>query len=364
MGFDPVDVLTLDVTVPDAQPDRHNRFYTELLQEIHAMPGVEAVGAVFLRPLEHTAIGMDAPILLEGQRTELQFRDWELNPPVNLESVTPGYFRAIGTRVVRGRAFTEQDMERAPRVVIVSEQLALRLWPGQEPIGRRIHAPGGEPNPQGLPQWASVVGVVEDARYRGIADPRFDLYVPYRQTPGLLVKHLMVRTTVDPTSLIGPIRTHARRLESTALVEKVAMMQDFLGQAVAPWRFSASTLGLLSALALALASLGVYAIVSESVIERTREIGVRVAVGARPRQIAGLVLRDSLALTTAGIVIGLAVAVAAGRLLTGLLYEVQPADPLTLTGMAALFAIVSTSATLLPVWRAVRINPLEALRTE
>jgi putative ABC transport system permease protein len=364
IGFKPSHVLTLDVTLPNAPADRHNPFYTALLARVRAMPGVEAVGAVFQRPLEHAGIGMDATILLEGQRTELQFRDWEQNPLVNLESVTPEYFRAIGLAVVRGRAFTEADAERAPRVAIISDKLARRLWPGQDAIGKRLLPPGVSPDEQGRPRWATVVGVVHDARYRGLTDLRFDLYLPYLQIPGMPVKHLMVRTSREPLSLVSSIRAEARQLDPSTLIEKVAAMEDLVHRATAPWQFSAWTLGLLSLLALALASLGVYAAVSQSVVERTREIGVRVAVGALPREIVGLVLREGLGLTMAGIGVGLAIAMAVGRILTGLLFEVRPIDPLTLAGMAMLFLVVSAAALVLPAWRAARVDPASALRRE
>jgi putative ABC transport system permease protein len=213
-------------------------------------------------------------------------------------------------------------------------------------------------------RWPLVVGVVEDARYRGLSDPRFDLYVPYLQHSELLVKHLMVRTRQEPLAVVNAIRHNARTLESTALIENVRTMSGIVGDAMAPWRFSASTLGLLGILALALASLGVYAIVNQSVVERTREIGVRVAVGARPRQIATLVMRDGLRLTVAGIAIGLAAAVFASRVLTSLLYDVQPRDPMTLIGMALLFACVSTAAMLVPMWRAIRVDAIAALKRE
>jgi putative ABC transport system permease protein len=364
IGFTPSRLLTLDVTLPKAPADRHNAFYTALLARVRALPGVNAVGAVYQRPLEHAGIGMDATILLEGQRTELQFRDWEQNPLVNLESVTPDYFRAIGLAVVRGRAFTEADTDRAPRVAIISEKLARRLWPGQDPIGKRLLPPGASPDQQGRPRWATVVGMVHDARYRGLTDLRFDLYLPYLQIPGTLVKHLMVRTSGDPLSLVPSIRSEARHLDPSTLVEKVATMEDLVERATAPWRFSAWTLGLLSLLALALASLGVYAAISQSVVERTREIGVRVAVGALPREIVGLILREGLGLTLAGIAMGLAVALGVGRMLTAILYEVRPIDPLTLAMMAMLFIVVSGVALILPAWRAARVDPALALRYE
>ena len=364
VGFDPMNVLTLDVTVPDASAERHNQFYTALLARVGGMPGVEAAGAVFQRPLEHAGIGMDAPILVEGQRADLQFRDWDRNPLVNFESVTPDYFRAVGTRVVRGRGFAGTDIASAPRVAIVSEGLARRLWPGRDPIGQRIHAPGvvdeaDVPNQQ---RWPTVIGVVEDARYRGLSDARFDLYVPYEQHSALLVKHLMVRTNGNPLTLADAIRREARALQSDALVENIATMEQIVGRAMAPWRFSASTLALLGVLALALAALGVYAIVNQSVVERTREIGVRVAVGALPHQIAGLVLREGLRLTVMGIAIGLVAAVMTTRVLTSLLYELQPYDPLTLASMAALFLAVSIGASLVPTFRATRLDSVVALR--
>jgi predicted lysophospholipase L1 biosynthesis ABC-type transport system permease subunit len=195
-------------------------------------------------------------------------------------------------------------------------------------------------------------------------DPRFDLQVAHLQAPGLVVKHMMVRTSGDPLFLANAIRTEARQLEPTALVERASTMDALVERAIAPWRFSAWTLGLLGLVALALASMGIFSVVSQSVLERTREIGVRVAVGALPRQIASLVLRDSLRLTAVGIALGLAVAAGAGRVLSGLLYDVQPVDPLTLSGMAALFLTVSTAAVLVPAWRATHVDPMRALKRE
>ena len=364
IGFRPSRLLTLDITLPGAAADRHNAFYSALMDRVSAMPSVEGVGAVYQRPLEYSGIGMDATILLEGQRTELRFRDWDQNPRVNLESVTPDYFRAIGLAIVQGRTFTNADTQQAQVVAIVSERLARQLWPGQNPIGKRLLPPGIAPDELGKPRWANIVGVVRDARYRGLADLRFDLYLPHLQMPGMLVKHLMVRTSGDPLSLVPPIRAEARRLDPSTLVEKAATMEDLVQTAMAPWRFGAWTLSLLGFLALALASFGVYVAVSQSVVERTREIGVRVAVGALPHEVVGLILREGLGLTIAGVIIGLAISVAVGRILTGLLYEVRPIDPLTLATMAMLFLVVSAVALILPAWRAARVDPAFALRQQ
>ena len=359
VGFAPANVLTLDVSIPGAAFERHQAFYSALLTGVRALPGVQAAGAVYQRPLEYTGIGMDAGFVIEGQR---QFIDSEKNPRANLESITPDYFRAMGTSVIRGRAFTDADTLAAPRVAIVSQRLARQVWPGQNPIGKLMLPPGQGPDEKGQPRWATVVGVVQDARYRGINDLRYDLYLPEAQIPGMRVKHLMVRTTVDPASLTSSIRAQARRLDPTVLVENAIVMSSFVERATAPWRFSAWTLGLLGLIALALASFGVFATLSQSVVERTREIGIRVAVGALPRQVSALVFREGVALTAVGIALGSAVAMLTGGYLGRLLFEVPSIDAMTLAGMAILFCVVSAIAVYIPAWRAARLDPTVALR--
>jgi putative ABC transport system permease protein len=231
-------------------------------------------------------------------------------------------------------------------------------------LGKRLLRVGAPRDAKGQPLWSTVAGIVENARYRGITDVRFDLYVPYLQRPEDPVKHLMVRTSSDPLRIASGIRAEALRLEPTALVEGVRTVEEMVGRAIAPWRFSASTLAFLSVLALILAIVGVYGIVSQSVAERIREIAVRIALGALPRDIVTLVLREGLLMIMAGIVLGLLVAIATSSLLTSLLFGVQPADPVTLLGMALLFMVVAVFAMMLPVRRALRIDPVISLRYE
>jgi predicted permease len=368
LGFNPTNVLTLDIVVPDVPPERHAAFYTALLERVRAMPGVEATGAIFLRPLEHTAIGTDGTILIEGQRVGLEYREWEKNPLVNYETVTPDYFRAMGMLVRGGRAFTDADTANAPQVVIVSETLARRLWPGEDAIGKRMTRPGlyfdMKADPNGPPRWATVVGVVEAARYRGLTDVRFDLYIPYLQRLGDTVKHVMVRTANDPVPLVPAIRAAARELEPTVLVEGVRTMDQIVGRAMSPWQFSATTLGILSAFALTLAVLGVYGSVSESVVQRRREIAIRSTLGALPRDIVRLVVREGVLLTAIGIAAGLTISIGVSRALAGLLFGVRPLDPATLAGTAALFVCVSLAAMLLPVGRALHVDPTATLKQE
>jgi putative ABC transport system permease protein len=364
LGFNPTNLLTLDVTVEDLTPERSTAFYTALMDRVRGLPGAEVVGAIFLRPLEHTAIGLDASIILEGQSLDPKYREWEKNPGVNYEAITPDYFRAVGMSLLRGRFFNRSDTDRAPQVVIISEGLARRLWPGQNALGKRLHRPGTPRDANGQPLWSTVVGVVENARYRGLTDVRFDLYVPYLQRPEDAVKHLMVRTSTDPLSLAPMIRAEALRIEPTALVEGVRTVETMVDRAMAPWRFSASTLGLLSVLAFLLATIGVYTIVRETTLERVREIAVRMAIGALPRDIVRLVLREGLWVVGIGTAVGALVSMSTSHLLTGLLFGVQPVDPLILGGMAAIFILVAMLAMILPARRATRVDPLAALRYE
>jgi putative ABC transport system permease protein len=222
--------------------------------------------------------------------------------------------------------------------------------------------PGRPLPPSGEPPWATVVGVAEDVRYRGLHDPRYDVYLAYQQITGVLVKHLMVRTSLEPAAMASTIRGEVLQVDRTALVENVTTMERMVNAATAPWRFSASTLTILAVVAIALASLGVAAVLTQAVVERRREIGVRIAVGAQPRHIAGLVMREGVLLTTSGIVIGLAAAFASGRAFSALLYEVSPMDPLTMAAVAVFVALVGGAAMLVPVRRATRVDAIEALR--
>lgn len=364
LGFDPMNVLTLEVTVPDAEAGRRRAFYEMFLERVRSLPGVDAAGAVLLRPLEHTGVGNDAGVVVEGPRVGPDSRAWDESPTTNYEAVTPEYFRTMRIKVLRGRSFSNADTNQAPQVVIVSHGLAERLWPLQNPIGKRLLRQGAPRDARGQPLWSTVVGVVDDVRYRGLTDVRFDLYVPYLQAPTDAVKHVMVRTSVDPMALVPAIRMEATRLEPTALVEAVTTMSDMVGRAVAPWRFGASALGIVSALAIGLAALGVYGIVSQSTVDRMREIAIRTALGAGAGDILRLVVVEGVVFTAIGIGVGLALAAAASSVVSSLLFGVRAADPMTLAAIAMLFFGVALIGMFLPVRRALRVDPAVALRQE
>jgi putative ABC transport system permease protein len=364
LGFDPRNVLTFDVHLPelespeDPEIRRQRTLVAGLLEQIERIDGVSAAGAIYLRPFAHGPIGMDARISAEGHPDSATL---SRNPMANWEAVTPGYFRAMDIRVVRGRGFTSSDDEQARLAVIVSQRLAARLWPGADPIGRRLHigeAPEGAP-----PRWLTVVGVVEDARYRELTDARYDLYLPFGQTLPT-VKHYVVRTTDDPLSVVPAVRETVKRADSRLSAENVTTMERIVAGTIAPWRFSTVVFTAFSVLALFFATIGLSALIAYAAKQRTREIGIRVALGARPRDVVGMLMREGALLAVAGLAIGIPAALLLTRLLSSQLFSVAPTDPATFVAVAAVLAAVSLAAAYLPARAAAGVDPVVALRRE
>jgi predicted permease len=369
LGFVPEGALSFSV---DLEPEKYRSpaerraFYRTLTQRLAALPGVEAAGAVHNRPLEHGPIGSDDTVIVEG---------WPLDRAsvlgrriaVNWETATPGYFRAAGTRLLAGRAFTEHDGPDAPKVAIVSEGLARRCWPGESALGKRLATGGVRVELKGetyvVGEWQTVVGVVEDARYRGIQNPRFDLFLPYEQAQASL-HHVVVRTAGDPLALAGAVREQVRALDQGAAVGGVTTLARLVERAMAPWRFSSALLGGFALAGLALTASGLFAALHRFVAGRTREIAIRVAVGASPRRVRHFVLRQGLGPTVLGTAAGLLLSLALSRALSALLYDVSPADPWSYLAAVAAIAAVALAACLLPARRAGRVEPTVALRAE
>ena len=349
LGFNPTRVLTVDVELQDVPVARHMSFYERLLERVRALPDVEAAAAVYQRPLEHAGIGTDGTILIEGKRTELQFRDWEKNPRVNLEAVTPGIARRWG-RLSSGDAIS---LSPTP-----SKRRGLRLsasgWPGAcGPAESDREANPGARHVAGRQRQSRCVGIDRrrrrDVRYRGLTDPRFDLYLPHTQSD-LRVKHLMVRSSAAPSLLAGAIRVKARRLEPSVLVENVEMMGDIIRAATAAWRFSASALALLGVLALAwLCSVSMRPSVSRSSSGRARSASA--SQSEQCPDIRRLVLREGLGLR-AGVALGVAISMSVVRIVSGLLFDVQRVDASTLTATAVILVATSALALGIPAWRA------------
>jgi putative ABC transport system permease protein len=362
LGFDPRNVVTFHVAAPAPSydtPAKQRALVERIIGDVEQLPGVVAAGAIYERPFANGPIGMDSGVLLEGQ--PLTGESVGKNPIVNWESVTTGYFRAMDIRLVRGRYFDQRDVETAPPTIIVSERLAARLWPGQDPIGKRlISAPFGDKEP--LP-WQSVVGVVEDARYREIEAPRFDLYLPHRQAFAG-VKHFVIRAPQNPAVVAGAIRQRVTQIDAAVTVEGIQMMEDIVGRTVAPWRFSMFVFSTFSVMALAFAAIGLAAVMAYNVKQRTREMGVRIALGARPGQVVRMLVSEGIWLAGAGLAIGLPAAWGLTRFLSSLLFDVTPTDAVTFALVVLVLAAVALIAAYLPARHAAAIDPVGALRAE
>jgi putative ABC transport system permease protein len=365
LGFDPRNVLTFDVHLPEvASPDepevqRQRTLVAGLLEQVQRIEGVSAAGAIYQRPFAHGPIGMDARVAIEGQADSPAAN--HRNPTANWEAVTPGYFRAMDIRVLRGRTFTGSDDERSRLAVIVSQRLAARLWPTMDPIGKRLHL--GEAPQGAAPRWLTVVGVVEDARYRELTEVRYDLYLPFGQTLPA-VKHYVVRTVGDPLAVVPAVREAVKRADPRLAVENIATMEAVVARTIAPWRFSTIVFAVFSVLALFFATVGLSALIAYAVKQRRREIGIRLALGARPGGVVRLMVREGALLATMGLSIGIPAALALTRLLSTQLFSVASTDPPTLVAVAGVLAAVSLVAAYLPARAAATVDPVVALRSE
>jgi putative ABC transport system permease protein len=322
------------------------------------VPAVVAAGGVYQRPFANGPIGMDTGVLLEGQ--PLTAEGFGRNPMVNWEAVTAGYFSAMGIRLLQGRLFTDADRENAVPAVIVSERLARRLWPGLNPIGRRLLTMGA-PGDEQHPRWRSVVGVVADARYREVEAPRYDLYLPHRQAPEL-VRYFVLRVSGDPMSIVPELKAAFATIDTGITVAGVSTMNDIVNSVFAPWRFSTVVFTIFSVMALAFAGVGVAALIAYAVTQRTREIGVRMALGAQTYQVVALLVREGFWMTAGGLMVGLSIAWVLRQSIASLLFGVSAADPITFTAVPVVLSLCALIAIYLPARRAARIDPAVTLR--
>ena len=367
LGFDSSHVLTFSIGGLDEirYPARAQRYAAveALLARIERAPHVVAAGAIFQRPFEHGPIGMDSGFLLEGQPDTPQ--SWSRNPMLNWEAVTAGYFGSMGIRLVRGRMFNQSDTEDSPPVIIVSERLAAAVWPGQDPLGKRLRDSfsSAEQDPK-APRWQTVVGVVATARYREIESPRLDLYLPLRQSPSD-VQHFTVRATIDPLEVAPTVGAEIAGFDKALTMSGVTTMEAIVRRTRGPWRFTMLVFSVFGAVAVMLSAMGLFGLVAYGVNQRTREISVRMALGAERRSVVRLMVsQHGLEPAVAGLMVGLIASLFATRLLSGLLFGISPTDPATFAGVFALLAVVAVLASYVPARRAASVDPLAALRNE
>jgi putative ABC transport system permease protein len=369
LGFNPDRVLTFDVSLSPskyASPAQTIAFFDALIARLRAHGAVTAVGATEFPPLA----GADSatPFYVEGRPRPAPGESIQ----AHYRSVTPDYFAAIGMTVVSGRGLTDRDGGDAPRVAVISETMARQHWPNQNPIGQRLaitiealrfrrNAPPDLDLPSAMRE---IVGIVADVKHASVqGDSLSEVYIPFAQRPVGLMS-LVVRTTGDPLALAADARRAAAALDPAQPISNVNAVSNIVAASIAQPRFNVVLLSAFAAVALVLALAGVYGVLSYSVALRTREIGVRLALGGQSRDIAALVVGGGMRLAAIGLAIGVGGALAGGRVLSGLLFGVTPTDPIALAGAAALVTIVAFAACYLPARRAMRIDPIVALRSE
>jgi putative ABC transport system permease protein len=351
-GFDPHNLLTARLGLPDNQyprPEQQRAFFQNLLASLRSLPGVSAAEAVVAPPFwgYMMAAGFD----IEGRLSRA-----DVNQGAAINIVSPGYLHAIGVPLISGRTFTPLDSADAPKVVVFNRACARTFFPHEDPIGKRIQVAGMD--------WATIVGVVGDLRQAGLVSrPQPEIFVPYLQSPYSEMA-VVIRSTQDPARLSPALRSRVEGIDKSLPIYDVMTMDQLLAEQVASRKFHMVLLGLFAFLAVVLAGVGVYGVMTYTVTQRTHEIGIRMALGAKQLDVLRLVLRQGAILAALGIGIGSAGALALTRFLSSLLYEVRPRDPVTFVVVSALLGAVALLATYLPARRATKVDPMVALRYE
>lgn len=352
-GYDSANVLLMQFDFPDGREGRHNYFYTESLRRIRALPGVLAAGAVSDFFIHRQP---DYRIAVEGRPAA---QPGDEAPPLTEDNTLPGYFEAMSVPLVEGRLFRETDLdEGAPPVRIINETMAQRFWPDEDPIGKRFKY---GTDPASDQPWNTVVGVVHDMRRQRLDEAA----IPFMFRPGAQTQmDIAIRTVGDPTDLAAAIRREIDEVDASVPPYGVTTVEQRLGETVGVRRLQTLLLGFLAASALVLAVIGIYGLVRQSVVARTREIGVRIALGASVGSVLRMVLGSALGLAVAGLTIGLLVAFGFARALASFLYETSPGDFVTYAGVAVLLLAVTAVAAIWPARRAARTDPATVLRQE
>ena len=351
-GFVSEHLLSVPVLLANVEQSRRAEVLQQIVDRVGALPGTAAVGG---------GSGLPPITPQRGTRFEVQGAD-NSNPDQRFAYflvITPNYFRALGTAIVQGRAFSERDDASSAKVVIVNRELVQRLFPGQDPIGRQIRLI----NPDQSPEWRTIVGVAQKVRYSGLEDSSdAQIYTPFAQTP-FLWTYLMVRTgSGGPT--VADIRRGIEAANSAITAGQVQSMDELISSSVAQPRFQTILVASFAGIGLTLAVIGIYGIVSYSVAQRTHEIGVRMAIGAQRFHVLHMVLGEGSRLVVLGIGLGILGALAAGRVLMSMLFEIKTTDPGTFMVVSILLAAVALLASYIPARRATKVDPMVALRYE
>jgi putative ABC transport system permease protein len=368
LGFEPHQVLTMRIALLGpgyAQKNRQAEFFRELLRRVESLPGVKSAAAIDSGGLPPDGGNGDG-FLIAGRPV----------PPPNetpdavYRVISPNYFRTLQIPLLKGRTFTEADNQDALHVAIINEKIARDYWPGGSPIGSQLVFPGVEAGFPGTakqqPTRFTIIGIVKGVRNRGLEkQPEEEVYVPYNQYPSFYVpRTLVVRTSLDPRQMASAIRHEVAELDPDQPISDIRTMDEVVAQAQAGHRFPMVMMGVFAGLALALAAVGIYGVMSYSVAQRVHEIGIRMALGAGRRDVLRTVMGDGMRLAVAGVAVGLLGGLAVTRGMSGLLYGVRPADPLTFVAVSLTLASVAVVASYIPARRAAKVDPMVSLRHE
>jgi putative ABC transport system permease protein len=352
-GYRAENLLTARLQLPPRYREKSQRlqFYEQTLRRVAALPGVISIGATSHLPLLDYNYG--ARLRVEGRAPQ----KGEKEPGAPVASINPDYFRTLGMSLRAGRFFNDADAEGAPSVALLSESLAHKLFPNEDPLGKRLNIAGSGA------EWTTVIGVVNDIRHKGLdRETEPSVYLSYRQLPREMA--LLLRSAAGPASLAPALRNAVREIDPALPVYDVMTMDERLSNSVAARRFNLLLLGGFAALALLLAGVGVYGVISYVVTQRTHEVGIRMALGAQGADVARLFIKQGMAVVMFGVALGLIGAFALTRLMKSLLFDVSAGDPLTFACVALLLSLVAFAACYLPARRAARIDPLASLRRE
>jgi putative ABC transport system permease protein len=362
-GFDSENALTMQVWLPQSKyPDRNRiaNFYEQALDKIRGIPGVKSASAINFLPFsgwgDATSLSIDGrAAAAPGQEPTAQYR-----------VIDSDYFEAMGIPILRGRPFEEQDRDKTDRVAVINQTMARRYWANEDPIGKHIRPEFPETStpwrPKAAREWLTIVGVVGDVKEFGAIDETPAVfYVPYLQNPSALMR-LVVRSDEQVTSLLPAIRQEVRAIDKDQPVTEIKTMREFIAESAFQRRFNTALLGIFAVVALILAVVGIYGVTSYSALQRTREVGIRMALGAQSRDVLSMMVAQGMRLSLTGVGIGLAGGWVLTRVMRNLLFGVGPTDPLTYAGVALLLAGMSLAASFIPARRATKVSPIDALR--
>jgi len=356
-GFKYEQVVRVTMTLPSGRygdPQQVQSFYTRAVDAVRTVPGVLTAGAGSNLPLNDQGIISFTP---ESAPRRIPDQERLIVPTW----ASPGYFESLGIELKQGRFFTETDNTPSQQVVIINEKLAERVWPNENPIGRRIKW-GVEAS---YSPWMTIVGVVGNVKNQALGAPASEqAYAPLVQNPRLRTVHLVVRSTRDPGSLITDLRNTIQRIDPSLPISKAEPLNDMIGDSLRPQRFSLTIVSLFAVVGLALAAIGVYGVLANVVAQHSREIGIRLALGATPGAVTWMIVRRGLILMAIGMSFGIAGAFAVTRVMAGMLYEIRPTDAAAFIGAAFVMGFLALIASVIPAWRAARVDPLVAVRTE